>query len=125
MKRKFMMLSLLISGPQQLGNDINVYLAYLIEDLQTLWEVGVDVYDAYRKDFFNIRVLLLWTTNDFPANENLAGCTVKGYNACPYCGVDTTKCILKHSGKMHISVTVVGFLMITNFVTNIKPLTTQ
>ena len=36
MKRKFMMLSLLISGLKLLGNDIDVYLAPLIEDLKTL-----------------------------------------------------------------------------------------
>ena len=53
------MLSLLISGPQQLGNDIDVYLAPLIGDLQTLWEVGVEAYDAYIKEFFNMRTMLL------------------------------------------------------------------
>ena len=46
-----------------------------------------------------MRVVLLWTINDFPTYENLVSCTVKGYNACPYCGVDTTKYKLKHSGK--------------------------
>ena len=99
MKQKFMMLSLLISGPQQPGNDIDVYLSPLIEDLQTLWDVGVEAYDAYRNEFFNMRVVLLWTINDLPAYKKLVGCIVKGYNACPYCGVDTTKCRLKHSGK--------------------------
>ena len=51
MKRKFMMLSLLIFGPQLPGNDINVYLAPLIEDLQTLWDVGVEAYDACKRVF--------------------------------------------------------------------------
>ena len=64
-----------------------------------MWAVGVEAYDAYRKEFFNLRAVLLWTINDFPAYGNLDACTVKGYNACPYCGVDTTKCRLKHSGK--------------------------
>ena len=36
MKRKFMMLSLLISGPRQPGNDIDVYLAPLLDDLKML-----------------------------------------------------------------------------------------
>ena len=36
MKRKFMMLSLLISGPQQPGNDIDVFLAPLVDDLKLL-----------------------------------------------------------------------------------------
>ena len=93
------MLSLLIFGPQQPGNDIDVYLASLIEDLQTLWVVGVEAYDAYMKEFFNLRAVLLWTINDFLVYGNLAGCTVKGYNVIPYCGVDTTKCRLKHNGK--------------------------
>ena len=94
-----MMLSLLISGPQQPGNDIDVYLALLIENLQTLWVVRLEAYDAYMNEFFNLRAVLLWAINDFPAYENLVRCTVKGYNACPYYGVDTTKCRLKHSDK--------------------------
>ena len=93
------MLSLLISGPQQPGNNIDVYLVPLIKDLQTLWKVGVEAYDAYRKEFFNLWAVLLWTINDILVYRNLAGCTIKGYNACPYCGVDTTKCRLKHCGK--------------------------
>lgn len=52
MKRKFIMLTLLISGPEQPGNDIDVYLPPLIDDLKELWGVGVDVYDAYRGETF-------------------------------------------------------------------------
>ncbi|XP_024037598.1 uncharacterized protein LOC112097214, partial [Citrus clementina] len=37
--------------------------------------------------------------NDFPTYKNLAGCTVKGYYVCLYCGVEIPKCRLKHSGK--------------------------
>ncbi|XP_073121332.1 uncharacterized protein [Henckelia pumila] len=67
MKRKFIMLTMLISGPKQPGNDIDVYLDVLVEDFQRLWE-GVDgVYDAYRKQFFTLKAVLLWTINDFPA----------------------------------------------------------
>ncbi|XP_073137040.1 uncharacterized protein [Henckelia pumila] len=55
MKRKFIMLTMRISGPKQPGNDIDVYLDVLVEDLQRLWE-GVDgVYDAYRKQFFTLK----------------------------------------------------------------------
>ena len=49
MKTKFIRLSLLISGPKQLGNDLDVYLAPLIDDLKTLWNVGVETYDAFKK----------------------------------------------------------------------------
>ena len=52
MKRKYMMLSMMISGPRQPGNDIDVYLNPLIDDLKLLLEKGVDVYDSYSQDFF-------------------------------------------------------------------------
>ena len=67
MKITFMLLSLLISGPRQPGNDIDVYLAPLIEDLKLLWEVGIEAFDAYKKEFFTLKVVLLWTISDFPA----------------------------------------------------------
>ena len=47
MKRKFLMLTLLISGPQQPRNDIDMYLAPLIDDLKSLWEDGLQVRDSY------------------------------------------------------------------------------
>ena len=73
-----------ISGPKQPGNDIDVYLAPLIDDLKTLWDEGVKVYDAYRQEEFNLRAVLLWTINDFPAYGNLSGFSVKGYKAYPF-----------------------------------------
>ena len=99
MKRKFMVLSLLILGPWQADNDIDIYLAPLIEDLKTLWEVGVEAYDAYKKEVFTWRVVLLWTINDFPAYGNLFGCTIKGYFSCPICGEETYSHRLKHGRK--------------------------
>ena len=47
MKWKYIMLSMMISGPRQPGNDIDVYLSLFIEDLRKLWEDGVDVFDGY------------------------------------------------------------------------------
>ncbi|XP_076889700.1 uncharacterized protein LOC143540559 [Bidens hawaiensis] len=65
MKRKFIMLSLLISGTP--GNDIDVYLAPLIEDLQQLFDTGVETYDAYARESFTLHEVVLWTINDYPA----------------------------------------------------------
>ena len=39
-------------------NDIDVYLSPLIEDLNFLWDQGVEVFDAYEKVNFNLRALL-------------------------------------------------------------------
>ena len=95
MKRKFMMLSMLISGPRQPVDDIGIYFAPLIEDLKLLWESGVECYDANQEELFNLRVVLLWIINDFPTYENLSGCSVKGYKACPICGGNTSSIRLK------------------------------
>ena len=100
MKRKFMMLSMLILGPRQLGDDIGTYLTPLNEDLKLLWESGVEYYDANQDEVFNLRVVLLWTINDFPAYKNLSGCSVKGYKTCPICGDNTSSIRLKYGKKM-------------------------
>nr|GEW46342.1 hypothetical protein [Tanacetum cinerariifolium] len=36
--------------PKQPGNDIDVYLRPLIDDMIDLWETGVEIYDAYKKE---------------------------------------------------------------------------
>ncbi|KAF5796781.1 hypothetical protein HanXRQr2_Chr08g0355831 [Helianthus annuus] len=100
MSRKFMMLTLLISGPNQPGNNIDVYLAPLIADLKLLWETGVKTFDAYKKEYFNLRAILLWTINDFPAYGNLSGCVTKGYYACPICSENTCSQWLPKSKKV-------------------------
>ncbi|XP_062013912.1 uncharacterized protein LOC133730309 [Rosa rugosa] len=100
MKRKHMMLTLLISGPKQPGNDIDVYLEPLIDDLKLLWEGVNGVYDAIKNETFTLRALLFWTINDFPAYGNLSGSIVKGYNACPICLDKTKPTRLVHGGKM-------------------------
>ncbi|XP_071700146.1 uncharacterized protein [Rutidosis leptorrhynchoides] len=100
MKRKYIMMSLLIQGPKQPGNDIDVYLAPLIDDLQTLWSPGVSVYDAYKKETFNLRSMIFFTIIDFPAYGNLSGYNTKGAKACPICEDETCSRWLKHCRKM-------------------------
>ncbi|KAK2444967.1 hypothetical protein QL285_015951 [Trifolium repens] len=99
MKRKYIMLSMMISGPRQPGNDIDVYLSPLIDDLRLLWEEGVDVLDAYSGEQFNMRAMLFCTINDFPAYGNLSGYSVKGHNACPICEKHTNYHQLKNGKK--------------------------
>ena len=84
MKRKYIMLSMMISGPKQQGNDIDTYLSPLIDDLKVLWADGVDVFDDYRKETFKLRVMIFSTINNFPAYENLSGYSVRGKTGCPY-----------------------------------------
>ncbi|KAA0052811.1 transposase [Cucumis melo var. makuwa] len=93
------MLTLLILGPKQPGNDIDIFLQPLIDDLKLLWD-GVEVYDVVSKSNFNLRAVLIWTINDFPAYGNLAGCTMKGKTTCPICGKHTHSLWLYHSKKL-------------------------
>ncbi|GJS66738.1 hypothetical protein Tco_0681302 [Tanacetum coccineum] len=78
MKHKDLMMSLLIQGSKQHGNDIDVYLAPLIDDMKTLWQSGVDVYNSYNKEMFRFRAIIFYTINDFPAYNNLSGYSTKG-----------------------------------------------
>ncbi|KAE8727748.1 hypothetical protein F3Y22_tig00005377pilonHSYRG00070 [Hibiscus syriacus] len=72
------------NGPKQPSNNIGVYLAPLIADLKLLWETGMKTYDAYKKEYFNLRAILLWNINDFPAYGNLSGCVTKGEDIYDY-----------------------------------------
>ncbi|XP_010431509.1 PREDICTED: uncharacterized protein LOC104715835 [Camelina sativa] len=99
MKKENIMLTLLIPGPQQPGNNIDVYLEPLIEDLNHLWKNGELTYDAFSKSTFTLKAMLLWTISDFPAYGNLAGCKVKGKMGCPMCGKNTDSMWLKFSRK--------------------------
>ena len=99
MKPEYFMLSLLISGPKSPGNDIDVYLQPLIDELKELWEYGVETYDAFKKQSFQLHAALMGTINDFPAYAMLSGWSTKGNYACPNCNHDVTPKYLPHSKK--------------------------
>ncbi|KAL5574711.1 hypothetical protein UlMin_016410 [Ulmus minor] len=62
MKPEYLMLSLLIPGPQSPGKDMDV---------------------------FKMRAALLWTVNNFPARSSLSGWSGQGYKVCPTCNENT------------------------------------
>ena len=84
MKQTFFMLSLFIPGLIILGNDINIYLQPLIDELNGLWEVGVETYDASINQNFCMHAAILWTINDFLAYVNLLGWSIKEKFSCSY-----------------------------------------
>lgn len=90
---------MLIPGPEGPGDAIDVYLQPLIEELQELWEVGVETFDASIHQNFKMHAALLWTINDFPAYGNLSGWSTKGKLACPCCNKDTFSMRLDNSRK--------------------------
>ncbi|XP_048605700.1 uncharacterized protein LOC106383263 [Brassica napus] len=77
MKAENIMLTMLIPGPTAPSNNIDVYLQPLIEDLKDLW------------------------TEDYPGLGTLAGCKVKGKQACNVCGKETPHRWLKF-GRKHV-----------------------
>ncbi|GJX01490.1 hypothetical protein Tco_0185403 [Tanacetum coccineum] len=89
-KESSFMLTLLIPGPKSPGKDIDVYLRPLIDDLKVLWALkGVETIDIATGQKFNMRAMVLWTINDFPARSSLSGWSGQGYKACPTCNKDT------------------------------------
>ncbi|KAL6210017.1 hypothetical protein ACLB2K_020955 [Fragaria x ananassa] len=93
-------LALSTDGPKQPGNNIDVYLQPLIDDLKRLWEGVRGVYDANQNQTFTLKGCLLLTINDYPAYGNLSGSIVKGYNACPIYLENTKPTRLVNGGRM-------------------------
>ena len=85
MKKPYFMLSLLILGPHQPRNEIDIYLKPLVDKLKKLWEEGVETNDAYSKKHFQMRATLLWTIHDYPRFGNMSGWRKKGYHSCYTC----------------------------------------
>ena len=91
----------LSKGPKQPGNDIDVYLRPLVDELLLLWKPeGVCVWDEYKQENFDLRALLFVTINDWPALSNLSGQSNKGYQACTHCLDETDSLYLKNSRKV-------------------------
>uniref|UniRef100_A0A2N9GFA6 Transposase-associated domain-containing protein n=1 Tax=Fagus sylvatica TaxID=28930 RepID=A0A2N9GFA6_FAGSY len=104
MKEPYLFMSLLIPGPKGPGNDIDVYLRPLIDELKDLWEIGAYTYDASMQENFQMRVALMWTINDFTTYAYTSGWSTQGHLACPCCGNETEHCKqqrLDGRGKSH------------------------
>jgi len=100
LKRKFIMMPVLIEGPKEPGNDIDVFLQPLMDDLLLLWkEEGVRVWDEYKQESFNLRALLFVCINDWPALAKLSGQSNMEYMACTHCYDETDSIYLKHCKK--------------------------
>ena len=85
MKEAYMFLSMIVLGPNNPKNKIDVFLQPLIVELKQLWDVGVQTYDVSWKQNFKMIVALMWTISDFPMYSMLSGWSIVGKLACPYC----------------------------------------
>ncbi|KAK1670637.1 hypothetical protein QYE76_058796 [Lolium multiflorum] len=90
MKRKYIQMSMLIQGPTQPGNDINMYLELLKEELETLWaEEGVDTWDAVAEEYFPLRAALITTVQDYLGYGYISCQVCHGHKACVRCMEET------------------------------------
>ncbi|XP_071687173.1 uncharacterized protein [Rutidosis leptorrhynchoides] len=99
MKKPFLFLTVRIPGPSSPGNNIDIYMHPLIDELKELWDTRVNTYDASTKSNFPLRACLIWTISDFPAYANLSGWSTKGKLACPSCHKETKSIRLSNSHK--------------------------
>lgn len=61
--------------------------------------MGVNIFDARKKQNFNMKAVLLWTISDFPAYEMLSGWSTHGKFDCPYCMEHNKSFVLKQGRK--------------------------
>jgi hypothetical protein len=55
-----------------------------MEDMLKLWEHGVNVWDEYKKEHFNLNVIIFCMVNDNPTHLALTG-PAKGKTGCVIC----------------------------------------
>jgi hypothetical protein len=67
---------------EQSGQNIDVCLRPLIDELTQLWSSRALTYDISRKQNFIMRAALMWTINDFPAYGMVSGWSMHGKLAC-------------------------------------------
>jgi hypothetical protein len=68
-KKKYMMLTILVSGPKQPGDRIDVYLRPLVDDLKILLKPGVpEVWDEFKSQEFTMQAMLFTTIIVNPAH---------------------------------------------------------
>ena len=89
MKEEYMFLTVIVPGPKNPKNNLDVFLQPLITELKELWEVGIETYDVSKKRNFQLRAALMWTISDFPAYSMLSGWGTAGKYACPDCMEDS------------------------------------
>lgn len=99
MKDEYMFLTVIIPGPQNPKQRLDIFLQPLISELKMLWNEGVETWDISVRQNFRMRAALLWTVSDFPAYSMLSGWSTAGFLACPYCMENSSAFRLQHGRK--------------------------
>ena len=94
-----MFLTILVPGPRNPKDKLDVYLQPLIHEFNLLWNYGVEAFDISWNQNFQLRATLMWTISDFPAYSMLSRWSTTGRWACPYYMEDSDSFRLNKSGK--------------------------
>jgi hypothetical protein len=101
MKWSYIQMPLLMQGPRQPRNDIDVFLEPVIDEQVEMWQTGVnDVWDEYKKEHVKIKAVLIATITDLPGRCCLSGEKTKGYTRCVECLDDIDAVHLPENKKM-------------------------
>ena len=98
-KRKYLLLSVLIQGPKHPGIDIDVFLEPLMQEIETLWKEGIDIFDGFARQPFNLRAIIFVTIHDYQALFVLSG-QIKGRTGCTVCVDDIVSSFVEGSRKV-------------------------
>ena len=60
-----MCMTMLIEGPKQPGNNLNLYQGLLKEELDTLWRTPINTWDSLEGEYFPMKAALLTTVHDY------------------------------------------------------------
>ncbi|XP_026395752.1 uncharacterized protein LOC113290358 [Papaver somniferum] len=99
MKPEFQIMMMLIPGPKAPGQDIDVCLRVLVDELKDLFENGISAFDTHKEESFQLRATLMFGIHDLPAQGNMSGCTTHGYFACVHCADKTRSAYLLYARK--------------------------
>jgi hypothetical protein len=78
------MLTMLISGPRQPDNYIDVFLEPFMEKMQMLFDVGVQMEDVSHKEKFTLKAIIFITITDYPGLFSLSS-QIKEKTGCVMC----------------------------------------
>ena len=90
---------MIISSSKQSGNNIDVFLEPLMEDMKMLWEDGIKMMDASVKKEFTLKAIIFVTIIDYPGLFALSR-QIKGKSGCVVCIDDTCYTYLNGSKKL-------------------------
>jgi len=78
---------------------MDVFHKTLMQEMETLWKEGIDIYDGFARQPFNLRAIIFITIHDYQTLFVLSG-QIKGRTGWTMCVNDTISAFLEGSRKV-------------------------